>query len=130
MLYFHGNAEDIHIAHNQMYMISNYLNVSVLGMEYPGYGLYKDNGGASEAKIKEDAEYIYHYCLQNIANLKEEDILIFGRSMGSGPACWLAGKFNPGALMIMSGYASIRRVAGDLVGWLSFIIKEQFDNIH
>jgi hypothetical protein len=29
----------------------------------------------------------------------------------------------------MSGYASIRRVAGDLVGWLRFVIKEQFDNI-
>jgi hypothetical protein len=40
MLYFHGNAEDIHIAHQQMYMISTYLNVSVLGMEYPGYGIY------------------------------------------------------------------------------------------
>lgn len=40
MLYFHGNAEDIHIAHQHMYMISTYLNVSVLGMEYPGYGIY------------------------------------------------------------------------------------------
>jgi len=40
MLYFHGNAEDIHIAQHQMYTIANYLNVSVLGMEYPGYGLY------------------------------------------------------------------------------------------
>lgn len=56
--------------------------------------------------------------------------MIFGRSMGSGPACFLAGTFKPGALMIMSGYASIRRVAGDLVGWLKFIVKEQFDNVH
>jgi hypothetical protein len=72
---------------------------------------------------------MYHYCLQNIPNIREKDILIFGRSMGSGPACWLAGNFKPGALMIMSGYASIRRVAGDLVGWLRFVIKEQFDNI-
>jgi hypothetical protein len=90
-----------------MYSISNYLNVSVLGMEYPGYGLYLNNGSACETKIKEDAEYVYHYCLQEIPNLKEEDILIFGRSMGGGPACWLAGNFKPGALMLMSAYASI-----------------------
>lgn len=76
-------------------------------MEYPGYGLYQDNGQSSEAKIKEDAEYIYHYCLQEIPNLQEKDILIFGRSMGGGPASWLAGNFNPGSLMLMSAYASI-----------------------
>lgn len=40
LLYFHGNAEDVHISHDQMNAISNYLNVSVLGMEYPGYSLY------------------------------------------------------------------------------------------
>ena len=112
------------MASGQIKSISNYLNVSVLAMEYPGYGLYQDNGAANEAKIKEDAEYVYHYCLQQISGLTENDILIFGRSMGSGPACWLAGNFKPGALMLMSGYASIRRVAGDLVGWLRFIVKE------
>lgn len=42
-----------------MYAVSNYLNVSVLGIEYPGYGLYTDNGSANEAKLKEDAEYVY-----------------------------------------------------------------------
>jgi abhydrolase domain-containing protein 17 len=112
-----------------MEKISSYLNVSVLGIEYPGYGLYLNNGTACEAKLKEDAEYVYHYCLQEIKGLDEKDILIFGRSMGSGPACWLAGTFNPGALMVMSGYASIRRVAGDMVGILRFIVKEQFDNV-
>lgn len=129
MIYFHGNAEDIHISHEQCKLISNYVNVSVLAMEYPGYGLYRDNGQACETKLKEDAEYVYHYCLQHIPGLTEQDILIFGRSMGSGPACFLAGTFNPGGLIVMSGYASIRRVAGDVIGWLKFTVKEQFDNV-
>lgn len=44
--------------------------------------------------------------------------------MGGGPASWLAGNFNPGALMLMSAYASIRAVAGDIVGLLRFLVKE------
>ena len=47
MLYFHGNAEDLAIAEQQMQMISNHCNINVLGMEYPGYGLYTGNGDAS-----------------------------------------------------------------------------------
>ncbi len=43
--------------------IARYVNVSILGVEYPGYGIYKGNGSASEQKIKEDAEYVYKFCL-------------------------------------------------------------------
>jgi hypothetical protein len=46
-----------------MNAVSSYLNVSILGIEYPGYGMYQDNGAANEAKIKQDAEYVYHYVL-------------------------------------------------------------------
>ena len=68
-------------------------------MEYPSYGVYEDNGGPSEEKIKEDAEYVYKFCLHDMG-IKEDDIIVFGRSMGSGPAAYLAGTFNPKALCI------------------------------
>ena len=101
-------------------------------MEYPGYSLYdkSQNGGPSESKIKEDAEYIYKFCLSDMG-IQEKDIIIFGRSMGSGPACWLAGQFNPGALCVMSGYTSVKRIASDHVGgFLGFFVAERFDNIN
>ena len=68
-------------------------------MEYAGYGFYKDNGSASEAKIKEDAETVFRFILQQ-TEFKAEDILVFGRSMGSGPACFLAGNFKLGGLIV------------------------------
>ena len=49
--------------------------------------------------------------------------------MGSGPACFLAGTFNPAALMIMSGYMSIKAAAKSAVGFLSFLVKERFNNL-
>ena len=38
MIYFHGNAEDIHLGFNQVKEIGEFLNINVLAMEYPGYG--------------------------------------------------------------------------------------------
>ena len=63
MIYFHGNAEDIHLGFNQVKEIGEFLNINVLAMEYPGYGQYEQNGSANEEKIKQDAEYIYRFIL-------------------------------------------------------------------
>ena len=109
--------------------MSTYCNVSVLGVEYPGYGIYEGNGKASESKIKEDAEYVYKFCLYDMG-IEEKDIFVFGSSMGSGPASYLAGTFNPGLLVLQSAYTSIRRAAGDRVGCLRFLVAERFDNIN
>ena len=40
MVYFHGNAEDL--GHNFSFLeaLRDYFGVSVLAMEYPGYGFY------------------------------------------------------------------------------------------
>ena len=49
--------------------------------------------------------------------------------MGSGPATFLAAHYNPGALILMSPYTSIKNVVKSKVGWLSFLVAEHFDNI-
>ena len=48
MIYFHGNAEDLAIGVDFVHELNRYINVNVLAMEYPGYGLYKLNGEATE----------------------------------------------------------------------------------
>ena len=63
ILYFHGNAEDLALSHQQAERVAEYLNINVLVVEYPNYGIYDNNGEACETKIKEDAEYVYRYCI-------------------------------------------------------------------
>ena len=41
LIYFHGNAEDIGLAFDLLCMIGHRLQVHVIAVEYPGYGLYK-----------------------------------------------------------------------------------------
>jgi len=60
LIYFHGNAEDIGLAFDLMYMAGSELGMHVLAVEYPGYGLYK-HSKPDETKIREDADTIYDY---------------------------------------------------------------------
>jgi hypothetical protein len=40
LMFFHGNAEDIGIAYDILLEIRTCLKISVMAIEYPGYGLY------------------------------------------------------------------------------------------
>ena len=97
------------------------LDINVLGVEYPAYGVYEDPEGTSEEKILSDAELVYNF-VQDAAKVREKDILVMGRSLGSGPSTHLAAKYNPRALVLMSPYTSIKCVATDKVGFIAGIM--------
>ena len=102
----------------------------ILAVEYPGYGLYKQSK-PDENKIKEDSEIVFDYITKKIG-INESDIILFGRSMGSGPATYLASRKQAYSLLLMSPYTSIKDVAKSLLGWMSFlsaIVYERFRNI-
>ena len=106
------------------------MKMHVLAIEYPGYGLYKTSK-ADENQIKEDAETIYDY-LTKCVGVPENDIILFGRSMGSGPTSYLSSIRKPCCLLLMSPYTSIKEAAKSLLGWASFItfiVYEKFRNI-
>jgi len=110
LIYFHGNAEDIGLATELLDYIRTLLRVHVLAMEYPGYGIY--NGKPSANKILRDANKVYKY-LTKVQKIPESSIILFGRSIGSGPAAYLAAKFNPCALLLMSSFKSIKDIVRD-----------------
>jgi len=84
---------------------------------------------ACEENILDDAEYLYDY-FNKVLGIDEKDIIIFGRSMGSGPATHLASVRKPGALLLMSSFKSIRAIAEDQAGkYLKFLIQDRFNNI-
>ena len=42
MLHFHANGEDIGLSKKLLQRISTKLKISIICMEYPGYGIYQD----------------------------------------------------------------------------------------
>ena len=67
---------------------------------------------ATEETILDDSLYFYDY-VNKVLGIDEENIIIFGRSIGTGPATHVASKRNPGCLILMSAFKSIRSIAQD-----------------
>ncbi|KAE9605621.1 putative serine aminopeptidase, S33, alpha/Beta hydrolase [Lupinus albus] len=87
VLYSHGNAADL----GQMYPIftelSAHLGVNLMGYDYSGYG--QSSGKPSEQDTYADIEAAYK-CLKENYGVKEEDTILYGQSVGSGPTLELA----------------------------------------
>jgi hypothetical protein len=92
MIYFHGNAEDIGLSYEMLDHLRTSLKINIIAMEYPTYGIYEDPEGCSGDKIVNDAEDVFKFLLKE-TKLQAKDIILFGRSLGSGPSSYLAAKF-------------------------------------
>ena len=76
-----------------------------------------------------DAEAVFDYLTIEL-NIDPKNIILFGRSIGTGPATYLASKREVGALALMSAFTSIRGVVRDLAGkFAQYFIKERFNNL-
>lgn len=127
LLYFHGNAEDLGLTLDMMDLFRTILKIHVMAMEYPGYGLY--SGKPNAARILEDANCVFSF-VETELKIKPHNIFVFGRSIGSGPATWLARHRFPGCLLLMSPYTSIRAVVRNIAGKLAqYLVAERFKNI-
>lgn len=109
VLYFHGNACDLGGIRASVEHYSRELQAHVVAMEYPGYGVR--GGTASEGAINEDALCVLQFLLDR--GVCASQILVFGHSIGSGPAVELAQRMSTPAagLVLQSPYTSIRGVA-------------------
>lgn len=126
IIFFHGNAEDIGLAYELLNHLRITLQTHIIGVEYPGYGIYR--GNCTEKRLYEDAHNIFEFLINT--GVDPSDIILFGRSIGSGPATYLAGTVRPAALLLMSAYTSIRAAVKFIAGsFAQYLVKERFRNI-
>jgi len=128
ILFCHGNAEDLGMSFAFVRHMRDQFKMNVLAVEYPGYGLLT-HVSSSEAACKEVVLTAFRFVLDDL-KVAYEQIILFGRSIGSGPAIWLASRFPVGGLILVAAFASINQVIKSLVGWLlSTAFLERFPNI-
>ncbi|XP_068643473.1 uncharacterized protein [Aristolochia californica] len=87
LLYSHGNAADLGQMYELFTELSLHLRVNLLGYDYSGYG--QSSGKPSEQNTYADIEAAYK-CLEDIYGAREEDVILYGQSVGSGPTLDLA----------------------------------------
>ena len=106
----HGNAEDIYSVYDWVYNIfSKQCKINFVLYEYTGYGFNQQNLSPSEKGCYDDIETVYFYLTETL-KIPSKKIILFGRSVGSGPSCYLAEKYDVGGLILNSGFLSVYRV--------------------
>jgi len=107
ILYSHGNAEDIALSFSALRKLAKKARVNLLAYDYSGYGL--STGRHSEKDTYADIEAAYEWLTEQQC-IPPENIIFFGRSLGSGPTTHLATKVpNAGGLILQSPLGSIIR---------------------
>ena len=106
LLVSHGNAEDLG---DDRYWLEDLrrMGFSVLAYDYEGYGTSDGRPGEQAAYDDEDAAYEY---LTSTIHVPPAKLIIFGRSLGSGPAVHLAARKNVAGLILQSPFVSAFRV--------------------
>ena len=109
LLWFHGNAGNISHRLDNILILNQRLGVSVLILDYRGYGL--SEGKPSEKGLYMDAEAAFGYLIDELGLEAERDVVLFGRSLGVGVAVEMGTRHRVRGVILESGFTSIREMA-------------------
>jgi fermentation-respiration switch protein FrsA (DUF1100 family) len=130
LLYCHGNAGNLSHRGGSIIKLSKLLDVSVLIIDYPGYG--KSDGSPTERGCYAAADAGYQW-LADEKKIAPRRILLYGVSLGGGVITDLASRKDHRALILVKTFTSLPDLASDIYWWLPapkrFLMRNQFDSV-
>ncbi len=104
IVYFHGNSDNLHRWGKISSEFTDY-DYDVLTMDYRGYG--KSSGPRNEEFLNSDSQYTFDYAKKNYG---EENIIVYGRSLGGAFATKIAADNQPKAVILESAFFSLQDI--------------------
>ena len=127
LLFNHGNKQDLGLAEQrlQLYRENGW---AVFAYDYPGYGT--STGKPSEAGCYAALASAYAY-LTTIKGYSPDKIVLYGLSLGGGPAIDLASREPVGGLILEGAFMSVFRVITTwrVLPWDRFLNIEKIRNV-
>lgn len=121
ILYFHGNTRSLDDWGFAAQEFTKH-GWEVFMPDYRGYG--KSRGKLTERGLYADAMRCYEHLQRQFS---EKEIIIYGRSLGTGIATQLASKTQPRHLVLETPYHSMRAMVSRTIPFVpSFLLKFQF----
>jgi uncharacterized protein len=114
VLFFHGNGGNI--SHRlETIKILHGLRLSTFIFDYRGFG--QSDGEPSEIGTYRDAEAAWRYLTEQ-RGIAENNIVLFGRSLGGAIAAYAASRYQAGAFILESAFTSLPDIAADVYWFL------------
>jgi len=110
ILISHGNATDNGAMFPIQVILAHSLDCHVVSYDYSGYG--ESGGVPDECATYRDIDAVFDYTVDQVASGKEENVVLYGQSVGSGPCCYLVAKRDQkiGGMILHSPFTSGMRV--------------------
>jgi len=123
ILFCHGNAGNISHRLDSI-QIFHQLGLDVFIFDYRGYG--QSEGKPTEQGTYKDSEAAWRYLIEE-RQVKPNEVIIFGRSLGGAVASWLAQSHTPGGLILESTFTSLTDIAAGLYPYLPVRLLLRFE---
>ncbi len=128
LLYCHGNAANLSLL-AQVTKIFYDFGFDEFLFDYRGYGdSGKGAGGLNEKAVETDALAAYQWL--RAKGFPEDHILIWGHSLGSSIAAWLASQTHPAGLVLEGAFPSVYAMSREkypLLLVFPFLIQDKFE---
>jgi len=105
ILYFHGNRGNL-TRWGEIVVPFTQFGYDVLVMDYRGFG--KSTGKRNQSLLISDAQLFFDWCKERYGR---EGIVLYGRSLGTGLAAYLAGRFEVDQVILETPYYSLAEAA-------------------
>ncbi|MBI9059930.1 MAG: alpha/beta fold hydrolase [Labilibaculum sp.] len=124
VFYLHGNAGSLKNC-GDVAQTYGKLNYDVFMLDYRGFG--KSEGEiTSQQEMFSDVQLAYDHLLKRYS---EEQIIVLGYSIGTGPASYLAANNNPNLLVLQAPYFNLSDMMNHYYPYLpTILLKYKFPN--
>lgn len=120
VLYSHGILEDIGFLRPRLELFRDH-GFSVVAYDYPGFGC--SSGRPNEKSLEASADAAYEYLIKS--GVDPRTIIVYGRSLGSGPSVYLASRHTVGGVVLNGAFVSAFRVQTGV----KILPWDHFDNL-
>ncbi len=128
ILYFHGNAGNLSDRASKFSSFTDN-GFGLIALSYRGYG--KSDGTPTETGIYKDARAAVDYALSR-PGIRQDRLIYFGESLGSGVAVQMASERPPGLLMLEAAYTSVETRSAELYPFIlgvRHLVLDKYDSL-
>lgn len=121
LIYFGGNAEDV--SQDVPDLVDAFPGTAIYALHYPGYG--GSSGTPSQQSI-----FTASLALFDVVKADHTNIIVIGRSLGSGAAVWVASQRPVARLVLVTPFDSLADPAAQQYSFLPvrWLLRDHFDS--
>ena len=125
ILYFHGNAGSLE---NRIHKINHFKDINVNFLIFAWRGFSGNKGKPTEKGLYEDAKSAVQWL--KLKGINEENIILYGESLGTGVAVEIAQNKNFSGVILESPFTSMIDTGKDKYPFLPvrFLLKDKYEN--